>query len=589
AKNYSYDGDDWGGYDPYDEYGSYDDNQTAPQAAAAPRRNSFERGEEVRSFSSGQQQPPPPVPPAHITPTKPQPLQPAIQPQGDYGVRRDFSQIAHVPPPLKTDTSPQVVRERFPARKSSLQTSLPSSPAVGSQQPALPEPVSPSLSASAAPSTAKPPTFIRPADIYKRMEEERLREQEAKNQVGSTPVRHEEHQGFTVESPVLVKAIGADIAGHETTRQEMPPAASLGSALPAVSRVASGFGSEFWNASELSSSLNAADNLSPTTTKTEPVPPAEPNSLEDASHELSDAVTQAFERRDDLSVPPTPISRDNSQSGHGSDTAGISPIMSRVPSAATAEAKARLVDNRDMGPIAEEGSAPGSPSSRPSSQQQFATKRRSPTHSRNVSAESFSNSPARTPQLEYTKRLSAPMSAESSSLEEEQGVPPMESPSKPLPIASVRVIAPSADYTRRESDIAADAASSSPVDTAEAAKAARANFLQTHERVKSPVIGSPIDRSPSPISRQGSPGPSRVRDLAGKYNELHTLSRSSSSMSFGSQKSENLSLKRTGTWDTTTSETSGVTGDDDVVQSVEAASPDRPDPTRGPSFRPHLP
>jgi len=418
------------------------------------------------------------------------------------------------------------------------------------------------------------------------MEEERLREQEVKNQIGSTP---KEHQGSTGESAILAKPIGADTASHEATRQEQPPAASLGSALPAVSRVASGFGSEFWNASELSSSLNAADNLSPTTTNTEPVPPAEPSSLENASHELSDAVTQAFERRDDLSVPPTPISRDNSQSGHGSDTAGISPIMSRVPSAATAEAKARLVDNRDMGPIAEEGSAPGSPSSRPSSQQQFVTTRRSPTHSRNVSAESFSNSPARTPQLEYTKRLSAPMSAESSSLEEEQSVSPMESPSKPLPIASVRVIAPSADYTRRESDIAADAASSSPVDTAEAAKAARANFLQTHERVKSPVIGSPVDRSPSPISRQGSPGPSRVRDLAGKYNELHTLSRSSSSMSFGSQKSENLSLKRTGTWDTTTSETSGVTGDDDVIQSIEAASPDRPDPTRGPSFRPHLP
>jgi hypothetical protein len=60
AKNYSYDGDDWGGYDPYDEYGSYDDKQDAPLPAAAPRRNSFETGEEVRSFSSGQQQPPPP-------------------------------------------------------------------------------------------------------------------------------------------------------------------------------------------------------------------------------------------------------------------------------------------------------------------------------------------------------------------------------------------------------------------------------------------------------------------------------------------------------------------------------------------------
>jgi hypothetical protein len=191
--------------------------------------------------------------------------------------------------------------------------------------------------------------------------------------------------------------------------------------------------------------------------------------------------------------------------------------------------------------------------------------------------------------LEYTKRLSTPMSAESSSLEEEQAVSPIESPSRPLPIASVRVIAPSADYSQRESDIAADAASSSPIDTAEAAKAARANFLQTHERVKSPVIGSPIDRSPSPISRQGSPGPSRVRDLAGKYNDLHTLSRSSSAMSFNSQKSDNMSLKRVGTWDSTNSEASGATSDDKVIDSIEPASPDRPDPTRGPSFRPHLP
>ena len=585
AKNYSYDGDDWGGYDPYDEYGSYDDKQDAPLPAAAPRRNSFETGEEVRSFSSGQQQPPPPSPPAHITPTKPQPLQPAVQPHADYGVRRDFSQIAHVPPPLKTNTSPQVVRERFPARKSSLQTSVPSSPAMGSQQPTVQEPVSPILSASTAPSAGKPLPFIRPADIYKRMEEERLREQEAKSQVGPMPVGHEEHQ----ESPVPTKAVGADIAAREPAREEQPATASLGSALPAVSRVAYGFGSEFWNASELSSSLNAADALSPTTTNTEPVAPAETNTLEDASHELTDAVNQAFERRDDLSVPPTPISRDNSQSGHGSDTAGISPIMSRVPSATTAEAKARLIDNRDMGPIAEEGSLPGSPGSRPSSsQQQFATRRRSPTHSRNVSGESFSNSPARTPQLEYTKRLSTPMSAESSSLQEEQAVSPIQSPSKPLPVASVRVIAPSADYTRRESDIAADASSTSPIDTAEAAQAARTNFLQTHERIKSPVIGSPIDRSPSPISRQGSPGPSRVRDLAGKYNELHTLSRSSSAMSFNSQKSDR-SLKRTGTWDTTNSDASGVTSDDQVVESIESPSLDRPDPTRGPSFRPHLP
>ncbi|KAI4781361.1 hypothetical protein E4T52_03743 [Aureobasidium sp. EXF-3400] len=591
AKNYSYDGDDWGGYDPYDEYGSYDDKQDPPLPAASPRRNSFEAGEEVTAFSSGQQQQQqsPPPPPAHITPTKPQPLQPASQPQNDYGIRRDFSQIAHIPPPLKTNTSPQVVRERFPARKSSLQTSLPSSPAQPAQQFVAQEPVSPSADASAAANAGKPLPFIRPADIYRRMEEERLREQESKGQIESVPVRHEEHQGFTVESPILAKAIGADVAGTEPAPQEQSKTASLGSALPAVSRVASGFGSEFWNASELSSSLNTADNLSPTTTNTAPVEPAETNSVENASHELQDAVSQAFERRDDLSVPPTPISRDNSQSGHGSDTAGISPIMSRVPSAATAEAKARLADNRDMGPIAEESSLPGSPSSRPSSQQQTVTKRHTPTHSRHVSAESFSNSPARTPQLEYTKRLSTPMSAESTSMQAEEAGSPVDPPSKPMPVASVRVIAPSADYSRRESDIAADATSSSPIETAEAANAARTHFLQTHERVKSPVIGSPVDRSPSPISRQGSPGPGRVRDLAGKYNELHTLSRSSSAMSFGSQKSDKMSLSRSGTFDSTTSETGDMTGDDKVIQSIEQTPSTRPDPTRGPSFRPHLP
>ncbi|KAG9560880.1 hypothetical protein KCU97_g17681, partial [Aureobasidium melanogenum] len=231
----------------------------------------------------------------------------------------------------------------------------------------------------------------------------------------------------------------------------------------------------------------------------------------------------------------------------------------------------------------------GSPSSRPSSQQQTAAKRHTPTHSRHVSAESLSNSPARTPQLEYTKRLSTPMSAESTSMQAEEAGSPIDLPSKPMPVASVRVIAPSADYSRRESDIAADATSNSPVETAEAANAARTHFLQTHEKVKSPVIGSPVDRSPSPISRQGSPGPGRVRDLAGKYNELHTLSRSSSAMSFGSQKSDKMSLSRSGTFDSTTSETGDVTGDNKVVQSIEQTPSTRPDPTRGPSFRPHLP
>lgn len=563
AKNYSYDGDDWGGYDPYDEYGSYDDKGGAPAADA--RRNSFETGDETTAFSSGPaQQAVAPAPLAHTTSTKPLP-QAQPQPQDDRSIRRDFSQIAHVPPPLKTHTSPQAVRERFPARKSS----LPSSPAQASQ---LDQPMPDTAS---TPSTAKPLPFIRPADIYKRMEEERTREQERKNSVGQAPVEHEEGQ-----------------ASLQATPEKPPAGTSLNASLPTVSRVASGFGSEFWNASELSKQLDDTDTPESVTTAVEATVPVEENSPEDTSAGLHAAVSQAFDRRvDDLSVPPTPISRDNSQSGHGSDTAGISPIMSRVPSAATAEAKARIADNRNMGAIAEESSLPGSPGSRPSSsQQQSVVRKASPAHSRHVSAESFSNSPARTPQLEYTKRLSTPMSAESTSLQDEEAASPTASPYRGHPITSVRVIAPSADYSRRESDIVAEASSSSPSDTAEAAKSARAQFLQTHtERTESPAVTSPVDRSPSPASHRGSPGPSRVRDLAGKYNELHTLSRSSSAMSFNSKNSDTMSLKRSGTFESNHSENGDAIVDGNVVESIEQASPARPEPDRGFSFRPHLP
>jgi hypothetical protein len=570
AKNYSYDGDDWGGYDPYDEYGSYDDNK--PSSAVTPRRNSFDAGAENTAFSSGQPQPP--LLPTHITPTKQQ-----SPPQNGLGIRRDYSQIAHVPQPLKTSPSPQPVRERFPARKSSLQTSLPSSPAQGSLQNAVDQPAPPALG---PPNTAKIPVFIRPADIYKRMEEERLREQEAKMKKEGMPVRREEHQGFVVDNPVLARAIGASVAGHEGGATEKQPPSM--SSLPTVNRVASGFGSDFWNASALSSQLNHDENLSPTTATASLVPAAAAveDPAEDASHGLQDAVSQAFERQEDSSVPDTPISRDNSQSGYSSDTNGISPIMSRVPSAATTEAKSRLADARGMVPIVEESNLPGSPDSRRTSQ----PRKWSPAHSRHVSGESLSNSPAKTPQLEYTKRLSTPMSAENTNMQDEQAVSPIESPQRPHPITSVRVIAPSADYSRRESDIATDVSSSSPVNTVQAATAARAQFLQTHnERAEPQTVASPIDRTPSPVARRESPGPGRVRDLAGKYNELHTISRSSSAMSLNSQKSDNLSLRKS----TTSESNHSDIGGEKVVESIEQPSPYRPDSTREPSFRPHLP
>ncbi|KAF2440253.1 hypothetical protein P171DRAFT_435084 [Karstenula rhodostoma CBS 690.94] len=208
AKKNAYDGDDWGDYDEYDEYGASEQDPpsasaqyAAPQAQAygqrfdqpgrsftdpqrpgqpqLGRRNSFEAGEEQRTFSASTGQPPQGFPGQHVH-QPPQPLQtqfvhPALR-QGSGAQsdtsdtpehRRDFSPSA-MPPPLQTRISspPGSVSgspsARFPPRKSSIgQTDSPVA-------------TSPRDRAPSNPGKALP--FIRPADIYKRYEEDRERE-----------------------------------------------------------------------------------------------------------------------------------------------------------------------------------------------------------------------------------------------------------------------------------------------------------------------------------------------------------------------------------------------------------------------------
>ncbi|KAK5130338.1 hypothetical protein LTR08_002178 [Meristemomyces frigidus] len=356
-------------------------------------------------------------------------------------------------------------------------------------------------------------------------------------------------------------------------------------------------------------------------------------------------VHTAFDRKDDSSAPPTPVSRDGSHNGSGvsrsdtTSTAGISPIMSRVPSAATAQQRQRSRDPQ-VPPIAEEPASARTPTqSRPASDQLLANaspspspmqqmaRKPSPSHSRHASAESAAgmpgrfqpgyrrsldppsqeNSPARTPGLEEGagRRVSGPMvaetvdgsSADAEAEAEASGVPdqaaevptaelaPVET-SPTLPVAMPVVTGrgrSGTDYSTREADLAS-AVGLSPTQqlshsppVAEDQKATQQLFLRTHRastptspgslRPVSPGLaarGAEIARATTPGSVGGGGGGrdspvrgSRVRQIAGRFDEIEGASRRNSAVSVGSSKSswsnyggrseENLGLRRKGT------------------------------------------
>ncbi|GAB7339969.1 hypothetical protein MBLNU457_6483t1 [Dothideomycetes sp. NU457] len=666
AKQYNYDGDDWGDVDPYDEYGSY----PAPPQAAQPtqpthqRQQSYDRGDERRVFSAGAGPPPesqrgyPPQQPSQQYGRGPGMNAPMDQGQQARGGRRDFSQPSQVPQPLHAQPPPSAIRPpgagvAFPPRKSSMgpnetqaqvssQTQPSAAPATGADKP-LPASV----------------PFIRPSDIYKRMQE--AQERERQSMESSRPSmdslqRPDSSGGEARSAPANVmemppqnsrnQNLGTVAEGDESTygqdrlhnvhqrneslpqaaeqnRQsiyelsatpkKMPPPersnentperAPLQASLPRVSRIASGFGDDFWSSAGLSAETqlnDAGPSAAVAETQHGREEPARPSSQSQAEveevlpatsyhpgPELQPVVFQAFDRTDDESVPPTPLSQSNSldvSRSNTDSTAGISPIMSRVPSAATAEARQRAIEPRepDVTPIAEEPEVS------------------TPIHSRNVSHDttvsshrqdmyspSPKGSPARTPMLSTTRRLSQPMAGEVEYVDEQQEQNPPES-----------------DYTEREADLAHQAASqdhSRSPGLAAAVNDARADFLQMHDSVErtSPMLSTgsfprpPATVTSPAISGRESPATGRVRDLAGKYNEIQNASRRNSQTSLSSRASqsswkqgdEGFSLKKTRTLDSPIAspvmESSSAFG--------QSKDESRPQPTTQESFRPHLP
>ena len=367
----------------------------------------------------------------------------------DFHDRRDFSPSA-MPPPLQTRGSPSPHSpdrnpSSRPPRKSSLGQS--GGPVQTFPSNTSPRPVSrdqeddPSRARDRAGSgTGKPLPFVRPADIYKRMHEEKEKERQSQDSsrpsmdsiLGGTSDRpglgkRQESESSQRLKPMLdpVKERkseygmeGVNIQGEKTPDErrstssktfEFPKRASNANSsapkpahspiLPDVSRV-SGFGESFFGTTKRSSkgpqdfALSTAEP-SPEAAQ-QPTPSTQERSLQhQPSLGFTSAVHQAFDKAEDQ-VPPTPSSTQGSSVGRSTSagTSTVSPIISRGPSTATENWNARLpgIDSVST-PMIPEGPEGGSP--RPLSSESLGT----PTQLVRKPSPSANNPPPEAPEL----------------------------------------------------------------------------------------------------------------------------------------------------------------------------------------------
>ncbi|KAF2229058.1 hypothetical protein EV356DRAFT_23677 [Viridothelium virens] len=537
----------------------------------------------------------------------------------DFQQRRDFSPSA-MPPPLATRASPvpeSGIGMRHPPRKSSLsqqspvQATSPSAQPISVSSDRSMESGARQMSPTGGPdldadsSGSKPLPFVRPADIYKRIEEERQKERASTDSerpsfdslvqspvgdaAGKTPRSRSSSESFSrsaarkpsferanegspfassrtpletvqerksVYEPVIPTDQGrtennqvAPTETPQTIAQSVKPSATTPASAPSSSSASrpmlpqinpsSGFGDEIWSMTNDHQQTEPMQSLSPNFGQ-----PEQPGTVESGGSEPStglqhqtslgfrSVVHQAFDRRDDRSVPPTPSSsQDQSLSRDGSSvsrsntdsTAGISPIMSRASSAAANNTRSHAIEARERSTpaIAEEpdgSSLYGSrrPSSGTIHGAQQIPRKPSPSHSRQTSSEtakgfvpgyrrdmdppSSENSPARTPMLEENKQIAPSEAGElSTGTSEINSVDRWDS----------------TQSNRQPSDFEAGASS----------------------RIV-PENVSDIQHTPqSPISRAESPSKGRVRDLAGKFNDIQSSSNRSSTESLGLKES----------------------------------------------------
>jgi hypothetical protein len=545
AKKNAYDGDDWGDYDEYDEYGvdqepppaepapsqryyaggppqrTYTDRSFTDPAQQGPpgkaRRNSFEAGEEHRAFSAS-------IPP----------------PQHGYG------QPQAMPPPLQTQMSPMPAdvisspsRTQFPPRKSSI--SQAESPMATSPRPRT------------GSHSDKPLPFVRPADIYKRVEEERERERSSMDSsrpsldsLLSRP--RDDPQSPTSDGGRMLQPLETVAERKSEYLPDFDPSFAQNGKQPAASGLQS----------------QAPGSHAPV------VPP--PN-----DQGFRSFVDQAFVRTDDQrSIPPTPISKDDdsnmSRTNTGS-TVGISPIMSRVPSGATSAVKRSQAGGDGSTPaIAEEPSDTATAIPQPVSYSIHDTPstaaQRLPTdHSRNLSSSSLPRSGLATPTRGESPARSPVIAPQTDLPEPKAAHIATDSPDQPHNMDG-GLSGPSPAYAVREADIAS-AAKSKLTDATPglgaAEKQSQDAFLESH------IAQSPIEDA-LPRSRSESPSKGRVQALASTFGDVSHSRRGSTQ--------SNMSRNSVQSWE--------KSQDNSRAPSPTKGSPSKPSsPVK--EFRPHLP
>ncbi|PQE06275.1 SWI-SNF chromatin-remodeling complex protein [Rutstroemia sp. NJR-2017a BBW] len=405
---------------------------------------------------------------------------------GDFDDSRDFSPSA-VPAPLSMrgaqapESAAATPAAKFPVRKSSLSImrgDAPRADRTGQDSPGAQQWVTHSnrsvSAAATAPSGTAPGAsnkalpFIRPADIYRRAEEERrasldsgrpsmeslgvgqssdrspspgqgvVRERSSSESLGRgnwrgpsfgdeasdagrrlvpilEPVKERRSEygfeGFNADNipsadrEISHAPLASQLDINNARRQSTSPK------LPNLHRI-SGFGSDLFSQSrpEYEHQPEPEQTKEPVTEDVQA--PEEATLRTQPSFGFRSVVNQAFDRRTDNSVPPTPASQTGSDikrtDSESTGTAGISPIMSRLPSSAVQDSRGRETSTPNIMEVVEPNTPTQAAHSRDLAQEQEEPLPPSfiPGHRREMSAPSPGNSPARTPDIARAKRIS---------------------------------------------------------------------------------------------------------------------------------------------------------------------------------------
>ena len=546
----------------------------------------------------------------------------------DVHSRRDFSPSA-LPPPLQMRASPTPAYH--PPRKSSLSQQAPPQGSYFGQGPVVQSTAeAPQLSSidivreRAGSNGGKPLPFIRPADIYRRMQEEK--EKERQSQDSSRPSIDAINSGqtsFAQESlesddskrglrsekslddseetdsarrpkPNLVTVTerrseygidesvsldSRDVAARQSYESDKKPRIAegptkdrnLGSpVLPDVARM-SGFGESFLGS--IVPSQQESPPTSPLPSQPEPKSTQQPTSVTQNAAPLQhqpsfgfrSIVHQAFDTPEDH-IPQTPSSGAGSGVArtNSESTSGVSPIMSRAPSNADGDVKANQAEAREKNfpMIAEE---PNENASRPNSSDSLGTPKqlaRKTSPSQSTPSDQAESVPTSfIPGHRRDTSTPSPNNSPARTPALEINRQLRQPQEVELAMATPTDLDP--NYMSRQADVNAGALALLNLESPFSVPA-----RGPHNPILEARMGKKAESPITPVvnnlsSRNGSPTKSRVRDLAGRF-ESDNNNRQGSDQSLSSRNSF-----------------SGRRPDD--------LAPPRPLTDRMESFRPHLP